>query len=1113
MDRNVTARIKNDQDTEIDHPPFFADGGEMGTLIRAFPWRQTKLGDPWSWPQPLRTAVRIILTSQQPMFVWWGADLINLYNDPYRAILGGKHPEALGQPAAVVWREIWENIEPRARLTISRNRGTYDEALFLLMERNGYPEETYYTFSYSPIPDDSGETCGIFCANTDETERIITARRLATQRELAAGANDALTVADACAKAVQALNTNLHDFPFTLLYLTQQGADRLQCVGKSGVNGNLDKAPFDDPKLWPLNEVLNSATSKVIQLPDGIAYPTGAWTRPPTKAALLPINPSGQVGYSAVLVAGLNPHHQLDEQFGDFLTIIGGQIASALTNARAYEEERKRTQVLEELDRAKTTFFSNISHEFRTPLTLMLGPVEELLSHGPESDKTPERLALETVHRNAIRLQKLVNALLDFSRIEAGRMSAQFQPTNLATYTSELASTFESAMDRAGLSFSVDCPPLPASVPVDQDMWEKIVLNLLSNALKYTLQGEIALRLTEKQGRVELSISDTGIGIPKAELPRLFERFHRVAGAQGRTYEGTGIGLALVHELVRLHGGRVSVKSELGKGSVFTVSLPVHPASLALEAAAGSNNARSPSRQANTYVDEALGWLPREGDSLESPTQFGPRSESPSAVNGRILLVDDNADMRSYLQRLLSAEFVVNVASNGRQALAAATENPPDLIVSDMMMPELDGLGLLREVRANPLTRTIPFVFLSARAGEDESAEGREAGADDYIVKPFTARELLARVRGTLSIHRERRHAAEQLNQIFEQAPVAICVLSKPDFTYELANPFYEEVVRGRRIVGRKLADVLPDLPADVWQVVRQAANTGEPFVANEWYVPYDSDGDGLAEDHWFNVSYNPLRNSDQSIRGVVSVSHDVTKQVLSRKEVERVNRELEEFAYVASHDLQEPLRMVNAYSQLLVRRIGKVTPEETEKYVDFIGAGVRRMEQLIRDLLSFARTVQGETTPAEALSLRSCVDKALDVLQVQITEKRATIEVGDLPVVMGDETQLPQLFQNLISNALKYSKTTVAPKVQISAARDEKEWTISVRDNGIGFKQEYADHIFGLFKRLHKDKYPGTGLGLAICKRIVERCQGRIWAESVPGEGSVFSFTLRGEE
>ncbi len=1079
--------------------PFLADGGELGALMRAFDWESNSLGAPNCWPQSLKTAVRILLTSRQPMFIWWGRDLINLYNDPYRSILGGKHPAALGKPASVVWQEIWDQVGPRAHSAIASNQGTYDEALFLMMERNGYPEETYYTFSYSPIPNDQSETFGIFCANTDETQRIISTRRLATQRELAARTTDALTVPDACASSMAALATNPYDLPFALLYLKQPGNASAALMGRSGMPAD-PAAIFQDATFWPLDNALRSAKPSLIDLPASMNFPAGAWEKSPHQAVLLPINTSGQIGSSAVLIVGLNPHRAYDDSYDGFLTLIAGQIASALTSAGAYQQERRRAEALEELDRAKTTFFSNISHEFRTPLTLMLGPVEDLLTRYSESASTADRESLVIIHRNAVRLQKLVNALLDFSRIEAGRMSAHFQSTDLPAFTCELASAFQSAMERAKLTFNVDCQPFSQPILIDREMWEKIVLNLLSNALKYTFEGNVSLHLTQGSGNAILTVSDTGTGIPQTELPHLFERFHRVAGARGRTFEGTGIGLALVQELVRLHDGTVGVISSVGNGSTFTVSLPLRPAQSSQNSALEHQH----SLQAENYIEEALGWLPQTGDLVSAAQpRLGAR-----VAEGRILLVDDNADMRAYVERLLSTNYDVVVASNGVQAFKIALADPPDLVLSDIMMPELDGFGLLNELRTNPVTKSVPVVFLSARAGEEASAEGREAGADDYIVKPFTARELLARVRGTLLIHRERRHAMDQLNQIFEQAPVAICVFNKQDFVFELANPFYHQLVRGRQLVGRKLAEALPELPEDVWQAFRQVVDVGEPFQANEWYIPYDADGDGEVEDHWFNVSYNPLRNSDQSIRGLISVSYDVTRQVQSRKEVERVNRELEEFAYVASHDLQEPLRMVNIYSQMLIKKQENLSPE-SQKYVEFIGAGVRRMEELIRDLLSFARNVQSEALALEPVGLRNCLDKALATLQVQIEEKSARLEIGELPTVMGEETQLPQLFQNLLSNALKYSKADVAPVLQIESRRNGKEWVISVRDNGIGFKQEYEHHIFGLFKRLHRNEYAGTGLGLAICKRIVERLGGRIWVESEPGVGSTFFFTL----
>ncbi|MGH9654223.1 MAG: sensor histidine kinase, partial [Bryobacteraceae bacterium] len=436
----------------------------------------------------------------------------------------------------------------------------------------------------------------------------------------------------------------------------------------------------------------------------------------------------------------------------------------------------------------------------------------------------------------------------------------------------------------------------------------------------------------------------------------------------------------------------------------------------------------------------------------------------------------------------------------------------PDLILSDVMMPEWDGFQLLEKLRENPATRSIPVVFLSARAGEEASAEAREAGADDYVVKPFTARELLARLRGTLLIRRERRHAAEQLNQIFAQAPVAICILRKPDFVYELANSFYQQFLPGRQIVGRKIADVIPDMPQNVWDAFHQVTEEGRPFVANEWLIPFDANGDGQAEDHWFNVLYYPLRDSANRIEGMVAVAFEITQQVQARKEVERINRQLEEFAYVASHDLQEPLRMVNSFSQLLVKRLESGSPEELHKYADFIGSAAHRMQQLIQDLLAFARTASSGAEELQPVPLRVPLDSALAILQPDIRKKEARIEIGDLPVILGEETQLTQLFQNLLSNALKYARPDVSPIVQIGAERNGKEWIVSLRDNGIGFKQEYVSHIFGLFKRLHRSEYPGTGLGLAICKRIVERCGGRIWAESELGKGATFYFALLGE-
>jgi signal transduction histidine kinase len=742
-------------------------GGEMGARMRAMDWAATPLGPVERWPQSLKTAIRIMLTSRQAMFVWWGDELINLYNDAYKAIVGGKHPEALGQPASVVWREIWDQVGPRAESAMRENEGTYDESLLLIMERNGYPEETYYTFSYSPVPNDDGGTGGILCANTDDTQRIIGERQLALLRDLAVCTVDARTFDQACTLSARCLEAAPADLPFAMIYLVDAAKESVSLAGTCGIERGHRAAPeaalLAEPAVWPFAEVLRTHHATLVTglgalFPD---LPAGAWERPPHQAVAVPVAPSGGTGKSGILVAGLNPFRLFDNSYRGFIDLVASQLAASIGSAQAYEEERRRAEALAELDRAKTAFFSNVSHEFRTPLTLMLGPLDDILAKPAGEIPAADRELLAIVQRNGQRLLKLVNSLLDFSRIEAGRVQATYEPVDLAAATAELASVFRAAVEKAGMRLVIDCQPLPEPVFVDHDMWEKIVLNLVSNAFKYTLDGEIRVVLRAASGMAVLSVEDTGTGIPAAELPNLFNRFHRVEGARGRTQEGTGIGLALVQELVRLHGGTVGVDSVAGEGSTFTVRIPLGREHLPAERIGGTRTLASTALGANPFVEEALRWLP--GVPAEAGEAF-PVAPAPSGQDGavpraRIVLADDNADMREYVRRLLAAHYDVLAVTDGQEAFRTAAEHRPELVLTDVMMPRLDGFGLLKALRADPRTAAIPVIMLSARAGEEARVEGLEAGADDYLIKPFSARELLARVGGTLALASVRREA------------------------------------------------------------------------------------------------------------------------------------------------------------------------------------------------------------------------------------------------------------------------------------------------------------------------------------------------------------------
>jgi signal transduction histidine kinase/DNA-binding response OmpR family regulator len=432
--------------------------------------------------------------------------------------------------------------------------------------------------------------------------------------------------------------------------------------------------------------------------------------------------------------------------------------------AVAVRDLREANGKLAELDAAKTAFFSNISHEFRTPLTLMLGPLEDELAEGGQSMAEPRRRRLLTAHRNSLRLLRLVNSLLEFARIEAGRVQALYQPTDLAAMTTELASHFRSAMERGGLALTVDCPPLPRPVYVDREMWEKIVLNLLSNAFKHTFEGGITVRLVSLEHSVRLTVEDSGVGIAPEEIPRLFERFHRVKGAASRTHEGTGIGLSLIRELVTLHSGQIGVESEPSRGSRFQITLPEGSAHLPPEKIGSGAGVALIGGSVSTYVQEALQWLP-EPASLPSPEMLTAPLGERRGSRPRILWAEDNGDMREYVARLLGGDYDVVSVPDGQSALEVARADPPDLVLSDVMMPRLDGIGLLRELRADDRTRRLPVILLSARAGEESSIQGLDAGADDYLMKPFTARELLARVRTHVQLARHRRAWEEELEE------------------------------------------------------------------------------------------------------------------------------------------------------------------------------------------------------------------------------------------------------------------------------------------------------------------------------------------------------------
>ncbi len=1119
---------------------FLAGGGEMGRRMRAHDWTATPLGPPQSWPQSLKTIVRVMLDSRYAMWMAWGPDLTFFCNDAYLPTLGLKRDWALGSRSDEVWKEVWPEAGPRLEHVLNSGQATWDEGLLLFLQRSGFTEETYHTFSYSPVYDDEMRVTGMLCVVTEVTERVIGERRLRVLRDLAARTVGVESAQDSCQRAAQVLAQYPNDLPFAALYLLgEQGIDpattgplvpaRLAASTRqlppTWFAPSLD--PADGARLWRLDRLLSQQLPQRIPgLPQqGLRLSAGPWSDPVQQAVVLPLKSAGQERLIGFLIAGVSPRKAFDDAYGSFLELVASQIASAITNARAYEIERGRAEALAEIDRAKTAFFSNVSHEFRTPLTLMLGPIEDLAGDAQLPDALRSRL--EVVHRNSLRLLKLVNSLLEFSRIEAGRIQATYEPTDLATLTRDLVSTFGSALELAGLHLDQQMQPLTEPVYVDRDMWERIVLNLLSNAFKYTLAGGIEIDLTQTSTHAVLSVRDTGIGIPAEAIPRLFDRFYRVEGAQGRTHEGTGIGLSLVHELVRLHGGSVSVESTVGVGTTIVVRVPLGSEHLPGERIGIARPLSAPVSAARAYVQEALRWLPDSTPVRAADARVGPPSlasdrslQGRRIANARILVADDNADMRAYLRELLEPLYQVEVVADGQAALAAAHRSVPDLIVSDVMMPRMDGFELLRSLRADRLLRDVPTILLSARAGEESVIEGLKAMADEYLVKPFSARELLARVGGQLQLARLRRDAASrelalrlEAEALIQDAPLGIYIVGS-DFRIRALNQTARAAFRGvSEPVGEDFDALIHAMrPAEyadeVVRIFRHTLDTGEPFVGSERME--ELSGRGPSEYYEWQVNRIPLADGQY---GAVCYFRNVSAHVKARVALETADRQKNEFLAMLAHELRNPLAPIRNAGEILSRALPPNSP--THAAIAMVKRQVTQLTRLVDDLLDVSRITQGRVElKREPLDLANVISQAVEMVEPLFRERQHEVSVvSSYPAlhVNGDMTRLVQTVVNMLTNAAKY--TDLGGRIRVQSRTDGAFALVEISDTGAGISPELLPRVFDLFvqgDRTLDRSLGGLGIGLSVARRLVEMHGGRVAAQSPGlGRGSTFSLWL----
>ncbi len=876
---------------ESKSPDFLSGGGEMGKLIRTKDWSKTALGSPDTWSQSLRTTVSLCIASNFPIAIVWGTHRVQIYNDGYWPITGDMHPTSMGQDFAACWHSAWPVIgQAFEEAFLGQTRFLENQRIFL--DRYGYKEETFFTFSFSPILDESGKVGGLFHPVIELTQQILAERRLKILSTVANHTVKARTADEAIALIVNCLKDFELDIPFLLLYSLAADGKEANLEGSVGVEKDSPLAPAKINlkeqafKSWPFTQVIQKRKAvQVENLADIFGtFNCGPYPEPPEQALVFPVIIPSTFHNKYFLVAGVSSRRRLDEKYLLFYELLAASVTNELAKARVYEEERKKAEALAEIDKAKTVFFSNISHEFRTPLTLMLSPLEELLNQKKNNFSEIERENIATTHRNAMRLLKLVNTLLDFSRIESGREQASFSLVDIVVLTKNLAANFRSVIEKAGLKLIIKADSIIQPVYVDKQMWEKIVFNLLSNAFKYTLKGKITVELLAENDFAVLKVKDTGLGIPEMELPKMFERFHRVQNVTGRTYEGTGIGLSLIKELVHMHQGTIQVESKLNEGSVFTVKIPFGKehldANQITKTAIDSDEIYS-----NIYVEEIETLL-----VTDKPAALKTASGEEKNILPTILVVDDNADMREHISSILSDNFNVITANNGMDALLKMKETVPALVLSDIMMPVMDGIGLLKEIKSNKATANIPVIFLTARAGEESKIEGWETGADDYLVKPFSSKELISRIASQIKTQQIRAASETMLKNIFMQAPVAISVVEVPEYRYVLVNPEGQKLVSrsAEQVLGKTVKELFPETEAQgLIQIFDQVVSTGVTFAVNEMPLNLDYLNDGVLCQRYLNFSVEAIKNPDGKVHSLLVVCVDITQQVAERKKIE----------------------------------------------------------------------------------------------------------------------------------------------------------------------------------------------------------------------------------
>jgi signal transduction histidine kinase len=715
---------------------------------------------------------------------------------------------------------------------------------------------------------------------------------------------------------------------------------------------------------------------------------------------------------------------------------------------------------LAELDRVKSRFSANIHHELRTPLTLILAPLDTLRSGDLGRLPAPVERMLATMHANGRRLHKMINNLLDLSKLESRQFKLHRRPMRLGALVDELITGARALGERKGVELVAEGFSGLPLVNGDPEALEKVLVNLVGNALKFTEQGDrICVSAEQREGAIAMAVSDTGLGIPADKLDSIFDRFAQVDASTTRRYEGTGIGLSLAKEMMELHGGRIWAESDgEGAGTTVHLLLPIgepderHDEEILHDDLGGTLDVG----RAISEVEADLN-LVSTSTSSESMIEMERTVERweggrPDAAAGialpllgpdtpEVLIVEDNPDMRALLKMIVGREFRVRVASNGREALDALNESHPDLVLTDLMMPEMSGIELCGAIKEREETRTIPVVLVTSKAEREMKIEGLEFGADDYVTKPFHPRELLARVRSLVRV-RNLQKALAARNDALEQALTKL-------------KQAQVHLVQSERLAA----------------VGELAAG-----IAHEVNNPV-------------NFALNAARAMESTVKELREVAANFA--ALDSEDIDHLARQLEVF---------KASEQQRGADELLATLI---------ELAEIVGEGLKRTHSLVGDLRDFA-AMGRSAEPVAGVDVEAGLLSTVQLLKHNLTQRNAAIDLDiaeGLPTIHGDSGALNQVFLNLIKNAAE-SFGEAGGSIQVTLASEGDTVVALIGDDGPGIPADVLPLIFDPFFTT-KDAGEGTGLGLSISQNIISAHGGELNVESEVGIGTRFSIRL----